>query len=350
MRLLNCIILVFIMIFFFSYSFADQVFSLIEPNSTMLGNLADDDFILGDGSYMDIFFFDCSDDDIVSVSMNSSDFDTYLFFIDPQSNLISDDDSGPDLNSLISDYSVRGNGTCYIIAKSYSSRITAAYEIDLKLQRSARAFFDSFDYNFSSRNSPNGIWSKVADAWSYCTYKEEHVWTSGSNLVIRVPSNLRECGQIVSAQSNYLYGSYRAKIKASNIPGVVNAFFYYLNDSSEIDIEILTNQNRERRGKVHFVVHPSSSSSSCRARNSHCEFNLRFNPSDAFHEYGFDWYPNRVEFFVDGRRVHTIRVNVPSTHGTIRLNNWTGNPIWGGGPPTTDALMYVDYVTYRPFQ
>jgi len=229
----------------------------------------------------------------------------------------------------------------------------------------APSFFDDFEETFSDpppcpptpgvwtecQDSPNGLWSKLSWLWDHsgdnppwtCAIDPENVWTSESNLVLRVPesSSGSRGGQIVSKRQNYYLGSYRARIRTSSIPGTVNGFFYYLSDESEIDVEILSNENDQHL--VHFVTQPSS------VPGAHKIYNLGFDPSLAFHEYRFDWHADRIEFFVDGSPVKTINVNVPSVPGRLMLNHWTGNPGWGGGPPSLETFMYVDWVAYIPF-
>lgn len=73
---------------------------------------------------------------------------------------------------------------------------------------------------------------------------------------------------------------------------------------------------------------------------------LPFNPTTDFHEYRFDLIPDKVLFYADGQLLGQINGSaVPSTAGHLVLQHWSnGNPLWSGGPPTTDAVLTVNYV------
>lgn len=55
-------------------------------------------------------------------------------------------------------------------------------------------------------------------------------------------------------RSDFLYGTYRARMKTSNVEGTVAAFYFYRNDTCEIDIESLS-KNKDP-SKTYFAVQP----------------------------------------------------------------------------------------------
>lgn len=72
---------------------------------------------------------------------------------------------------------------------------------------------------------------------------------------------------------------------------------------------------------------------------------LSFIPSNGFHEYRFDWLSGSVKFFADGILLDTMEQAVPTSPGHITLSHWsTGNPNWSAGPPTTDAILTIQYL------
>lgn len=63
---------------------------------------------------------------------------------------------------------------------------------------------------------------------------------------------------------------------------------------------------------------------------------------EEFHEYRFDWLPDRVDFYVDGLLMLTESQCVPNTLGTLALRHFEDNG--RDGPPAQDAVMTVGYV------
>jgi beta-glucanase (GH16 family) len=72
---------------------------------------------------------------------------------------------------------------------------------------------------------------------------------------------------------------------------------------------------------------------------------LPFRPDNEFHEYRFDWSPDRVIFYVDGQFVYEMTENIPTSAGRFFMNHWSnGDPLWSAGPPTEDTPMTISYV------
>ena len=144
--------------------------------------------------------------------------------------------------------------------------------------------------------------------------------------------------EIASRRNDFFYGTYRASIKMSSVPGAVVGWFTYLGKPlNEIDVEFLTRDPR----KAHFTLHH------IRTGVDHATPTMPFDPSAAFHEYRFDWYTNRVEYYVDGKQYATLTNQVPDRPSRILLNHWSSNiPTWGGNAPTEDAVMLVDWVYF----
>lgn len=69
--------------------------------------------------------------DLISVQMNSEDFDSYLTLSDDNGELTSDDDGAGSLNALISSFLLPETGTYYIRASSFSSDSSGDYDLIL---------------------------------------------------------------------------------------------------------------------------------------------------------------------------------------------------------------------------
>jgi len=68
----------------------------------------------------------------VTIDMTSDEGDTYLMLVDPNANVVAqNDDGGSGLNSSITGYELQTSGEYYIVATSYSSRDTFEYQLSL---------------------------------------------------------------------------------------------------------------------------------------------------------------------------------------------------------------------------
>ncbi|KAI7881723.1 concanavalin A-like lectin/glucanase domain-containing protein [Mucor mucedo] len=169
--------------------------------------------------------------------------------------------------------------------------------------------------------------------------------TDGITLSVQKDAQGRYTSAAVGTKrSDFLYGTYRARMKTSNVDGTVAAFFFYRNDTSEIDMESLSRVKDPF--KTYFAIQPQiyekDGSASPLTNEKH---GLDFNPTEDFHEYRFDWLPNSVKFYIDGSFVREMTTNVPDSPGRILLNHWTdGNPFFSGGPPTENAELRVSHL------
>ncbi|KAI0195146.1 glycoside hydrolase, family 16 [Xylaria flabelliformis] len=150
---------------------------------------------------------------------------------------------------------------------------------------------------------------------------------------------------------HYFYGTFRAGIKTTDIPGTCSAFFWYQNDTQEIDIEFLSAQFDKAKGifPVNLVLQSKEAAAAgYNAANTTGmrRVNLPFDPTTDFHEYRFDFLPDKVFFYADGDLLSEMTgSSVPTTAGHLLLSHWSnGNPGWSHGPPTVDAVTTVSYV------
>ncbi|KAI0541499.1 glycoside hydrolase, family 16 [Xylaria digitata] len=176
---------------------------------------------------------------------------------------------------------------------------------------------------------------------------------AGLLLVVR---NVKQEDRIPVAEVSttglhYFYGTFRAGIKTTDVSGTCSAFFWYQNDTQEIDIEFLSAQFDKAKGifPVNFVLQSKEAATAgYNAANTTGlrQVNLPFDPSTDFHEYRFDFLPDKVSFYADGELLaEATGSGVPTTPGHIMLSHWSnGNPGWSQGPPTVDAATTVSYV------
>ncbi|KAF8421029.1 glycoside hydrolase family 16 protein [Tirmania nivea] len=149
-----------------------------------------------------------------------------------------------------------------------------------------------------------------------------------------------------SYRTDMMYGSFRAGIKTTGISGTCGAFFWYQNDTQEIDMEFLSSQLSGTTSPVNLVLH-SSLSRDATGAPAFKVIQLPFKADKAVHEYRFDWQPHGVSFYADGQWLTdmTDERYIPSVPGKIIISHWSnGNKAWSGGPPEEDAIMLVQYV------
>ncbi|RPA76342.1 concanavalin A-like lectin/glucanase [Ascobolus immersus RN42] len=156
-------------------------------------------------------------------------------------------------------------------------------------------------------------------------------------------------GEVASSREDIIFASIRAGIKPTTVNGTCGAFFWYFNDTQEIDMELLSREFNQNKN-LNLVLHSPLSLSNGGDASTTPTFQkveIGFNPSDTFHEYRFDWTKEYVAFFIDGKRiaVFTQKEFIPSVPGKIILSHWSnGEPSWSAGPPAEDAKMVVSYV------
>ncbi|KAK2002164.1 concanavalin A-like lectin/glucanase [Colletotrichum falcatum] len=157
--------------------------------------------------------------------------------------------------------------------------------------------------------------------------------------------------EIDSARYDVQYGSFRTMMKVPDIAGTCAAFFWYHNDTQEIDMEFLTREFNPSNNSfpVNLVLQSRASLEKGYDASSTGNFlrvNLDFNPTTDFHEYRIDYIRDKVTFYADGKVLGAMNGSaVPTKGGHLILQHWSnGNPLWSGGPPQMDAIMTVAFV------
>jgi hypothetical protein len=184
--------------------------------------------------------------------------------------------------------------------------------------------FDTFD---------DTRWAKATHTFpeNLARFATDHALVEGSLLKLRV-SNQPNGAQAYSAGEVYtletfLYGRFEARIKFARGSGIVSSLFSFKDNSTtfwnEIDIEYLGNQ----LSGVQYNIITSPSGSSVLTYQP--DFDpLGFSPFADFHDYGFEWTPTEVRFYVDGKRRYTDARNVSARltqPARLRMNCWPTN-------------------------
>ena len=206
------------------------------------------------------------------------------------------------------------------------------------------------------------------DSWQVATWSE-HGGQTGServfvkdgflNLVLVNDLNKGILSSALQTTQKYGFGRWEARLKPSNVPGVLNSMYTIDWDDpstpnkdgdgtkQEIDIEFLTKTFRQNTGEMHAAVHAAGRKS----MNTNPDLRLNFNPSSDFHVYGFDILPDRIDWLIDGKVVHTYKyagnaITINSSYN-LKFNVWTARD-WIGGPPApgVKSIYVIDWIRF----
>jgi len=150
------------------------------------------------------------------------------------------------------------------------------------------------------------------------------------------------------ANENWLYGRIEARAKLPQGKGVWPAFWMLGTTGrwpagGEIDImEFLGREPNKILGTLHFAG-PDG-------RHAHNGGELTTDkPYDDFHIYAVEWYPDRIDFFFDTTKYHTVQLDEagkgddnPFRHNQYLIVNLALGG--GAGGPIDDAVLPQQYV------
>ncbi|KAL2075234.1 hypothetical protein VTL71DRAFT_177 [Oculimacula yallundae] len=170
--------------------------------------------------------------------------------------------------------------------------------------------------------------------------------TVDSNMT---PARFTLCAQLNSVREDMLVGTFRALLKLPSVPGTCSAFFWYHNDSQEIDMEFLSSQfNRNTNEFLVNLVHqtPQSAAQGFSVVGKDYQIaRLPVDPTSEFHEYRIDCLPGKILFYMDGKAIGVMNSTSSNQPGHLILTQWSnGDTGWSGGPPLTPASLTVGYV------
>ena len=207
---------------------------------------------------------------------------------------------------------------------------------------------------WSGTVSPDGNW-QIAGPWVGTggnTLQPQNVTftdtfpgetnTGFMNLTIPAGQPLR--GAELQSLDGYSYGYYEVRMMPSDVSGGVASFFLIGAPDyrqPEFDIEFLLNAENQ----VTFTNHPGSGTTF---------YNLSFDPTASFHEYGILWTLNANGTATISNTIDDIIVRTetsasfvqPPQGEFIMMNAWSGNANFGGGPPTQNSTSVYDWVKF----
>ena len=127
-------------------------------------------------------------------------------------------------------------------------------------------------------------------------------------------------------------------MKPAKSDGIVSSFFTYTGPYDnpptqwdEIDIEFLGKDTT----KAQFNYFTNSQG------NHEFLCDLGFDATESFHVYAFDWQPDSITWYVDGKEVHKVTENIPVTPSMIMANLWAGRGVDAWLNPVDDSNFPV---------
>ena len=157
-----------------------------------------------------------------------------------------------------------------------------------------------------------------------------------------------ERGAELRTIDSILYGKFEARYKPAQGEGLVSSFFVYNDDYPntpwvEIDIELL--------GRFPRVVDMNTITNTSHLRTHFNPFNTHLD----FFEYGFEWTPDYVAWFINGEEVYrqtADHVEDLNHSAKIMMNIW--NPVyddWVGfwDDRVLPRFAYYDWVRYASY-
>ncbi|MEQ1710595.1 MAG: family 16 glycosylhydrolase [Hyphomicrobium sp.] len=190
------------------------------------------------------------------------------------------------------------------------------------------SFVDTFARIDSTRWLVSNGWSN--GDFQDCTFQQANVAElpgGGVALVLQDATGLERPSSCAELQSHatFGYGTYEVRVRAARAHGVVTAFFTYTGPGQkppqphdEIDFEFL--------GKAPQTVQANYFANGVGEHGR--DLPLEFDAAARMNDYAFEWTPDALRWFVDGRLMHeVVRKSgepYPTTPGKICLSIWNG--------------------------
>ena len=238
------------------------------------------------------------------------------------------------LKSIVLSLAIAVNalGVCAVDAAAAAPRFTGDY------------FGAGFDCHESNK-------MEIADGWSNggmfdCTWSKNNVSFNDGKINLSILGNSWSgyTGAEYRTQQTFGFGMYDVSMKPIKNDGVVSSFFTYTGPSDgtvwdEIDIEFLGKDTT----KVQFNYYTNG------VGEHEYLYDLGFDASQSYHQYGFYWDQNSITWYVDNKPVYTATKDIPKTPGRIMMNVWPGKNVdewlgrYNGVTPLTGSYDWISY-------
>ncbi|MFE4856667.1 family 16 glycosylhydrolase [Streptomyces sp. NPDC056670] len=230
----------------------------------------------------------------------------------------------------------------------WAGALLAALSMVLLGQPPAHASSWGTPQTVNSWNVINGRWTANHELE---TYTPDCVWYEGNTLVIKTYNaggGQYRSGRVES-KSLYGYGTYSFTANMPNGRGLLPAVWgAYLNPwLPEMDAAEIVGQNPTA---VYQTFHDTNNAQTQWARNNASAW------TNSYHTYSFSWWPDHIDFWVDGGFSGTKWYTTPPGTGMHFIVNTAVGGDWPGNPDastwaTADGARYlkVSAITYTPY-
>ncbi len=229
-------------------------------------------------------------------------------------------------------------------AIALTSIITSAISAGAVSKFNGSYFGSGFDYYETDKFEKSNGWSN--GGMFDCTWDANNVKFNGGVMELSITGNSwsgYKAAEYRTTQA-YGFGMYDVSMKPIRNDGVVSSFFTYTGPSDgtawdEIDIEFLGKDTT----KVQFNYYTNGQG------NHEYVYNLGFDASQGYHQYGFYWDRSSITWYVDKKPVYTAYNNIPQTPGRIMMNAWNGKGVdewlkaYNGVAPLTARYDWISY-------
>ncbi|MDH6455571.1 beta-glucanase (GH16 family) [Streptomyces sp. SAI-126] len=198
-------------------------------------------------------------------------------------------------------------------------------------------------------------WNKINARWTanneLQTYRPDCVWYEGNTLVIKAYNaggGAYYSGRVEST-ARYGYGTYSFTANMPNGRGLLPAVWAAALDPwlPEFDAAEIVGQNP---GVVYQTSHDINNAQQQFSRTNSSGW------TNSYHTYSFSWFPDHIDFAVDGNITGTTWYRTPAGTGLRFIANIAVGGDWPGNPDsstwaTADGARYlkVSSITHTPY-
>ena len=218
----------------------------------------------------------------------------------------------------------------------------------------------SFREDFSEKRLSSFRWGAPTFSMYKFRADPDMVWNASGINYLKLGNSKSDVFPtgFIYAKERFSYGSYSVRMRVSDAPGAVASFFtcteiakiFSDGTHDEIDFEFITARPHSVLMTTWYQATGMEGGLQTPTHNSFLWEDPSFSVSE-WHVYRFDWFPDKVDFYIDGIMRWTSNRAVPKRDMMIALHIYTIET-WNevGYPPKGEVLQMTDWVEFREFR